>query len=83
MMCITMVQNSQVCVVQNFCIKGGQTLLSLPGTREKKHFFHFKRYNLTIRAWLEVQKNNFFSFGLLDLEVAVLGCFWRKMAFVL
>jgi hypothetical protein len=50
MMCITMVQNSQVCVVQNFCIKGGQTLLSLPGTREKKHFFHFKRYNLTIRA---------------------------------
>jgi hypothetical protein len=29
---------------------GGQSLLSLPRTVEKNFFFHFKRYNLTIRA---------------------------------
>jgi hypothetical protein len=29
---------------------GGQSLLSPPGTMEKKISFHFKRYNLTIRA---------------------------------
>jgi hypothetical protein len=29
---------------------GGQSLLSLPGTVEKNFSFHFKRYNLTIRA---------------------------------
>jgi hypothetical protein len=38
----------QNCVVENFCAKGGQSLLSLPGTREKNFSFHFKRYNLTI-----------------------------------
>jgi hypothetical protein len=29
---------------------GGQSLMSLLGTVEKNFFFHFKRYNLTIRA---------------------------------
>jgi hypothetical protein len=29
---------------------GGQSLLSLPGTSKKNFSFHFKRYNLTIRA---------------------------------
>ena len=41
---------SQNCIVQNFCTKGSQTLLSLLGTREKNFFFHFKRYNLTIHV---------------------------------
>jgi hypothetical protein len=30
---------AQSSVVQNFCSKGSQSLLSLPGTREKKLFF--------------------------------------------
>jgi hypothetical protein len=34
----------QNCVVEIFCIKGGQ------GKREKNFSFYFKRYNLTIRA---------------------------------
>jgi hypothetical protein len=37
-------------MVQKFCTKGGQSLLSLLGTREKNFSFHLKRYNLTIRA---------------------------------
>jgi hypothetical protein len=34
-------QEFQVCIVQIFCPKGGQTLLSLLGMREKKFSFHF------------------------------------------
>jgi hypothetical protein len=41
---------AQSCVVQKFCTMGNQSLLSLPGTVEKNFSFHFKRYNLTIRA---------------------------------
>jgi hypothetical protein len=41
---------AQSCIVQIFCTNGGQSLLSLLGTREKNFSFHFKRYNLTIRA---------------------------------
>jgi hypothetical protein len=41
---------SQNCIVENFCTTGGQNLLSLPGTMEKKFSFNFKCYNLTIRA---------------------------------
>jgi hypothetical protein len=40
----------QNCVVEIFCTTGGQSLLSLPGTMEKYFSFHFKSYNLTIRA---------------------------------
>jgi hypothetical protein len=40
----------QNCVVEFFCTTGGQSLLSLPGTVEFFFSFHFKRYNLTIRA---------------------------------
>jgi hypothetical protein len=40
----------QNCVVEKFYTTGGQSLLSLPGTVEKTFSFHFKRYNLTIRA---------------------------------
>jgi hypothetical protein len=40
----------QNCVVQNFCTKGGQTLLSLLGTMEKNFSSHFKRYNLIFCA---------------------------------
>jgi hypothetical protein len=40
----------QSCVVEIFCTTGGQSLLSLLGTVEKKFSFHFKRYNLIIRA---------------------------------
>jgi hypothetical protein len=40
----------QNCVVENFYTTGGQSLLSLLGTVEKNFSFHFKRYNLTIRA---------------------------------
>jgi hypothetical protein len=29
----------QSCIVENFCTMGGQSLLSLPGTVEKKLFF--------------------------------------------
>jgi hypothetical protein len=41
---------AQNCVVQKFCAKGGQSLLSLPGTMEFFFFLHFKLYNLTICA---------------------------------
>jgi hypothetical protein len=41
---------AQSSVVQKYCTTGGQSLLSLPGTVEKNFSFHFKRYNLTIRA---------------------------------
>jgi hypothetical protein len=41
---------AQSCLVQNFCTKGGQSLLSLQGTVENNFSFHFKRYNLTIRT---------------------------------
>jgi hypothetical protein len=37
-------------IVQNFGTTGGQSLLSLLGTGKKNFSFHFKRYNLTIRA---------------------------------
>jgi hypothetical protein len=37
-------------IVENFCTTGGQSLLSLPDTVKKNFSFHFKRYNLTIRA---------------------------------
>jgi hypothetical protein len=40
----------QNCIVEKFCTTGGQSLLSLPGTVGKNFSFHFKRYNLTIRA---------------------------------
>jgi hypothetical protein len=40
----------QNCIVEKFCTTGGQSLLSLPGIVEKNFSFHFKRYNLTIRA---------------------------------
>jgi hypothetical protein len=40
----------QSCIVEKFCTTGGQSLLSLLGTVEKNFSFHFKRYNLTIRA---------------------------------
>jgi hypothetical protein len=40
----------QNCVVEIFCTTGGQSLLSLLGTVEKNFYFHFKRYNVTIRA---------------------------------
>jgi hypothetical protein len=40
----------QNCIIENFCTTGGQSLLSLPGTMEKNFSYHFKRYNLTIRA---------------------------------
>jgi hypothetical protein len=45
----------QNCIVEKFCTTGGQSLLSLSGTVEKKFSIHFKRYNLTIR------KVNFFE----------------------
>jgi hypothetical protein len=41
---------AQSCVVQKNCTTGGQSQLSLPGTVEKNFSFHFKCYNLTIRA---------------------------------
>jgi hypothetical protein len=41
---------AQSCVVQKICTMGGQSLLSLSGTVEKDFSFHFKHYNLTIRA---------------------------------
>jgi hypothetical protein len=41
---------AQSCIVQFFCAKGGQSLLSLLGTVEKNFSLHFKRYNLTICA---------------------------------
>jgi hypothetical protein len=94
---------AQSCIVQKICTKGGQSLLSLPGTGEKNFFFHFKRYNLTIRAvnFFETfctcsssslrqdlivkiaKKSFFFWFGLLELEMADLSNFLRKMTFVL
>jgi hypothetical protein len=37
-------------MVQKSVPKGDQTLLTLPGTREKNFSFHFKRNYLTIRA---------------------------------
>jgi hypothetical protein len=40
----------QNCVVEIFCTTSGQSLLSLLGTMEKNFSFHFKHYNLTIRA---------------------------------
>jgi hypothetical protein len=41
---------AQSCKVQKICTTGGQSLLSLPGTSKKNFSFHFKRYNLAIRA---------------------------------
>ena len=38
---------AQSCVVQKFCTKGSQTLLSLQDTRKTNVSFHLKRYNLT------------------------------------
>jgi hypothetical protein len=37
-------------IVEIFCTMGGQSLRSLPGISKKNFSFHFKRYNLTIRA---------------------------------
>jgi hypothetical protein len=70
-------------------------LLSLPGTREKAFSFHFKRYNFTIRAvnFCKTFCNcSLSSLGrdpivksaikwkkILELEMADLGCFLRKM----
>jgi hypothetical protein len=87
----------QNCVVQNFCTKGGQILLSLPSTRE-----NFKRDNLTIHAvnfcktfctcsfsilrqdpMVKFGKVKRILFGLLELEMTDLGCFFDKKAFVL
>jgi hypothetical protein len=41
---------AQSCRVQKFCTAGGQSSLSLPSTSKTNSSFHFKRYNLTIRA---------------------------------
>jgi hypothetical protein len=41
---------AQSCIVQKICTTGGQSLLSLSGTSKKNFSFHFKCYNLTIRA---------------------------------
>jgi hypothetical protein len=41
---------AQSFIIQSFCITGGQSLLSLPGTSKKNFSFHFKCYNLTIRV---------------------------------
>jgi hypothetical protein len=41
---------AQSCIVQKFCTTGSQSLLSLLGTSKKNFSFHFKCYNLTIRA---------------------------------
>jgi hypothetical protein len=41
---------TQNCIIQKICTTGGQSLMSLPGTSKKNFSFHFKRYNLTIRA---------------------------------
>ena len=41
---------AQSCIVQNFCTKCGQSLLSLPGISDKSFSFYYKRYNLTIRV---------------------------------
>jgi hypothetical protein len=78
--------------------------MSLPGTMEKNCSFHFKRYNLTIRAvnffetfftcspsslgqdtTVKIPKKDFFIFIflLLELEMADLSIFLRKMTFVL
>jgi hypothetical protein len=93
----------QSCIVNKFCATGGQSLLSLPGTMEKNFFFHFKPYNLTIRAvnffetfctcypsslrqdpMVKIPKKVFFVlFLLLELEMADLSIFLRKMTFVL
>jgi hypothetical protein len=43
-----MVQKLKVAELKKFYTKGGQNLLSLPGTREFFFSFHFKHYNLTI-----------------------------------
>jgi hypothetical protein len=43
-------EKPQNCVVEKFCTTGDQSLLSLPSTVEKNFSFHFKHYNLTIRA---------------------------------
>jgi hypothetical protein len=40
---------AQSCVVQKFCTKGGQTLLSLPGTREIKLFFPLQKERPKLR----------------------------------
>jgi hypothetical protein len=41
---------AQNCIIQNFCDKGGQSLMSLQGIVEKNFSFHLRHYNLTIRA---------------------------------
>jgi hypothetical protein len=43
-------EKTQSCVVQKFCAKGGQSLLSLQGTVENDLLFYFERYNLTVRV---------------------------------
>jgi hypothetical protein len=50
MMCIEDGAEAQSYLVQKICTKRNQTLMSLLGTREKNFSFHFKHYNLTIRA---------------------------------
>jgi hypothetical protein len=49
-MCIEDGGEVQVHIVENFCSKGSQTLLSLLGTMENSFSFQFKHYNLIIRA---------------------------------
>jgi hypothetical protein len=87
-------EEDQVCIVQKSFPKGGQTLLSLPGTREK----NFQRNYLTSRAvkfcnffctcspssqgqdpTVESVKKNFKnSFGPLQQEMVVFGVFFEK-----
>jgi hypothetical protein len=94
---------AQNCIVQKICTMGGQSLLSLPGTSKKNFSFHFKHYNLTIRAVnffetfctcspsslvqepiVKIPKIEvLFRFLLIELEMANLSIFLKKMTFVL
>jgi hypothetical protein len=51
MMCIEMEQN---CIVQIFCTRGGQTLLSLPDTRKKTFL---STSNIIMRRWAYICAN--------------------------
>jgi hypothetical protein len=82
---------AQSCIIQKICTTGGQSLLSLPGTRKKNFSFHFKRYNLAIRAVnvfeifctcspssLDPTGKFFFPFLLTELEMADLSICFEK-----
>jgi hypothetical protein len=64
----------QVCIVQKSCTKGGQTLLFLPGTRKNK----FLSTSIVIISHMKVKIIKKNSFGLLELEMAILGFFEEK-----